>query len=1301
MNSIAHQLGTKAVTANKFVHLGAKGKSIPLVIDAFDELAKADSFGAYKLLSQAKATNPTHVYLSSRSSEWDSAATSAFKDVFGCSPLVVRLSEFNEVEQRAIFDHYVPDENFTTFQAEVARFDLDTLLPNPQFLKLFADSFIESDRRFIDKRSIFALAIERLAKEVNLSVTRIVPRLSTKQKVDISAEVFAKLLLSGAEGVSVNEATENQMYPLLEALFDSSIAANGILATRLFKPGEIADQHRPVHKIVAEYCAADYLTKRIADPADFLTLSKCLPIIAPNSAVRDELRGLLGWMAALGNRPIQEAAIELDPYAVLANGDPSQLAPSSKRLLIKRLKEIEIQDPYFRRGDSWRRFSVAGFFTPDVVEEIKPLLLYVNDGHLRDLVLELLTGSPAIGLFRDELRQLILMPTVRRVTRILANSHLLEIDGDGHCTDVGVLISQASIDSLSIAAETINTLGAKVLERQCIIDFFRASANLYPGFREKHRGAIGSLYFVKKAIQGLDLATIEWLLGELTKSLACRCGKNPYECDCRTGISKIIGSILDRYFELARPPFDPKGVWEWVKGLHFHGQKGGEESKAVQVLQQDVNLRQGILAHVFAKMTDHDEIFNTRVNWFGWHSHSHSGLNFHLDDTKFLCDFAFDNDNPELWVTFLIPHQYFINSEARDLNPLRRYFREQALAKPTFMSVWARENRGAARHYNRDKRMWGGSRSRGMERRKAEKQAKIHAKNINYVQDNRELVENGRQWNCLVRFAELALSASDNIEREFGEELLVRNALRNCLEYIAPHVPDVHKLAELQCASQRMDSEIILFAACIEIMRANGNLNGVDQNLLIALKTNIHMEYRDVSSEEHKALESEVNRLIFPGGTGVEAFLRRYLEPQLLGAGCAHPELWLLRGDEVSCEVRALLSIEWLKRYSGLAFGPLDTLFEIAAQYANRSELEEAIKERCTDLMSDWPSLIKNEEREQRRIFWLVRAWYFLDEVPNSYWDCLKADKEIVFALDERSGQMNRRDYTYWPKLKSRKVESILDAFFDKWPKVHLPSSWGTGSPKGECAYRFLVGVIWLINSDDPEDAIPVLGRLLCDSRFADLHNSLKSIYASQLRNKALWGFEPPSSQEIVKRLDCDEVVTVGDLRQLVIQELQDFQKAIDGGEYNSADRFYEKGARLNEVGSTEIIAERLNLRLEPQGIVVTPEHQLKSANRSDFTVTKIIGGKRKLLVTEVKGQWHRELYTAASAQLYERYAIHQDAEHQGIYLVIWFGQTEMVAGRKLHKLENATQLKAQIDERLPSELKGLIDVFVLDVSKP
>ncbi|HEY9646414.1 MAG TPA: hypothetical protein V6C88_08605, partial [Chroococcidiopsis sp.] len=137
------------------------------------------------------------------------------------------------------------------------------------------------------------------------------------------------------------------------------------------------------------------------------------------------------------------------------------------------------------------------------------------------------------------------------------------------------------------------------------------------------------------------------------------------------------------------------------------------------------------------------------------------------------------------------------------------------------------------------------------------------------------------------------------------------------------------------------------------------------------------------------------------------------------------------------------------------------------------------------------------------------------------------------------------------------------------------------------------------------------------------------------------------------------------------------------------------------EVRSTEIIAERLNLRLEPQGISVTPEHQLKDAKRSDFTVTKMIGGKRRLLVTEVKGQWHKDLYTAASAQLHERYSIHPDAEQQGIFLAIWFGADEKVADRKTHGISNAQELKISIEAKLPQALRGLIDVFVLDVSQP
>ena len=183
MGSLAQRLGTVLVTANKFVHMGAESKNVPLVIDAFDELAKVDNSGIYRLLSQAKSASPTHVYLSSRSSEWGNAATNSFKEFFGHSPLVLRLCDFDEAEQRAIFDHHVQGEDFVAFQTEVARFDLEMLLPNPQFLKLFADAYIESERHFTDKRSIFAQAVERLAKEANDNVMKSNTTLSTTQKL--------------------------------------------------------------------------------------------------------------------------------------------------------------------------------------------------------------------------------------------------------------------------------------------------------------------------------------------------------------------------------------------------------------------------------------------------------------------------------------------------------------------------------------------------------------------------------------------------------------------------------------------------------------------------------------------------------------------------------------------------------------------------------------------------------------------------------------------------------------------------------------------------------------------------------------------------------------------------------------------------------------------------------------------------------------------------------------------------------------------------------------------------------------
>ncbi|WP_287234725.1 hypothetical protein [Vibrio sp.] len=1215
---------------------------------------------------------------------------------------MVRLCEFGDSEQRAIFEHHAPGEDFTKFYSEVCKFDLEALLPNPQFLKMFADAYLESERNFADKQSIFKLAVERLAREVSQMSSRTSLSLSASQKVDISSEVFAKLLLSGAEGVSVSEIEENRIYPLLTSLAGNNPSVFNVLATRLFKPGDSTDQHRPVHKIVAEYCAAAYLTKRIVDPADALTLHQCLPIIAPNSTVRDELRGLLGWMAALGNKAVQHAAIELDPYAVLANGDPSQLAPSSKQLLLTKLKEIEETNPYFRRSDFWRRFSVAGFFTEDIIIDIKALLNSQGDGQLRNLILELLIESPTAHLLIDELRQILLDSQEDKYNRIYAIKCLLGCTTYAYESDLTKLLSETSPASLEVVANGMELLDLNMFELAFLETYFLACANLYPSNKLRFERVIGSRYFIKSIIFRLNQENVEQLLDILTRGLTCTCGLKSYECDCRNGISKIVGYMLDRYFDIALPPYEPLRVWGWVENLNFHRSIGPQDSTSVQVLHENRELRQGILSHVFTGLNDRETIFDTKIHKFDLQSHS--GLRLCLDDYKYVVDLAFDTDNPELWVSFIARHNRHRSTEERGPDKFRHHMRVQALEKPRFMREWAKCNRADSLFAKEEYKRWG-ARSNRMSRRYEQRQNDIHAENIQYIQENRELVESGRHWSFLVHFAETVLIEPKDIVLKFGDEEVVTNALKNCHEFIEPEVPSLNKLAQFRCSSKRLYVETILFASCIEIMREYGNLDSVKPELLLALKTNFNVRYDAVDETEYNALKTEVDRLLFPNNESIEQFLRSYVEPQLADTQCSHPRVEMLKYDEIFSPLKAKLSIEWLERFDELDFSALDTLFDLAVQFGDESKLNEIILMRCSNFLSKFPEQTDDENIEQRRKFWFIRAFYFLDlEVAEPYFDWLKSDSNSLLLFEGRSSRMNRDSSSYWPNLTSTKIELILVTFFHQWPKVHLPSSWGTGSPKGETAYRFLTEIIWSIGSDTPDEAIPVLDRLIEDHIFSDIQRELKSIKAEQLRKKSLRDFEPPTPEKIVDLLDNNAVVTVEGLRQLVLQQLEDYQKDIDGGEFNAATRYYTKDdngkvIHRNEVSCVEIIAERLNLVLYPQSIAISSEYQTKNQNRIDITAAKMIEGKRRLLVIEAKGQWHKDLYTAASAQLYQRYSIHPDAEQQGIYLVIWFGANEAIAGRKNIGITCAQDLKLSIEERLPPEIKGLIDVFVLDVS--
>ena len=372
LGSIADRVGAGRVRASAF-RPRAQCTGSTLVIDAFDEVARIGDARVFDILHQIRDAEPDKVLLSSRSGEWEDAKTRLVGDLFEVDPHVVRLVPLEADEQRRLFDHFHADWSFDAFAEDLSRFDLHHLLGNPEFLLLFAGAYVEAGGQLPSRSVVFTLAIEHLAREVNPNVaTTGAP--TRHRRIAWANETFAKLLLSGADGVAVGDIAEDDLHPQFETIGLNGDGPVSTLSTKLFRPGAEANQHEPVHRIVAEYGAARHLVGLIDDPSVRLNLSRCMALIAPNGVVRDDLRGLLGWMAAHGSQAVQDTAIELDAYAVLSNGDPSRLTSTSRVALLGALSALNADDPYFRRSDRWRTFRASGFFTTDINDGPEPTL---------------------------------------------------------------------------------------------------------------------------------------------------------------------------------------------------------------------------------------------------------------------------------------------------------------------------------------------------------------------------------------------------------------------------------------------------------------------------------------------------------------------------------------------------------------------------------------------------------------------------------------------------------------------------------------------------------------------------------------------------------------------------------------------------------------------------------------------------------------------------------------------------------------------------------------------------------------
>lgn len=1294
LDNLADSLSTERIRASLFLHKTKFKNAKTLIIDGLDEVAKIDLSAIDAIIMKAAELGPEKVIFASRAAQWEQARTKTIESAFGEAPRVAYLFELSEVEQRELFSSYKPQENFEAFKSSLDILNLSGLLGNPQMLKIFADAYVRNGGKFSTKDQVFKEAIEQLASENNEDHSQKDRPPSATIALE-GDEIFCKTLLSGSTGIATTESASDSSFPYVRSILASGSKSDAYAPlTGLFKPSEAPDQHEPVHRIIAEYSAARYLVRRIQDQSDRLTLKRILSVLAPNNVPRTELRGLISWMATQGNDEVAKAIIAIDPYAVISDGDPSLLSAASKTRLLEALVDYAKIDPYFRGSEGWRTFSVNGFFTPDIIETTKELLAdNTINPNLRELILELIKNSPATSSLRVEILSLALDAGSKEGIRVRALEALQELNDFDWISTFDGLVAENSSLSLKLAASLIIHYGVENLDANKLLYTIKSLiAAYYPSPTKSGRRRstkIGAKYFITRLIRLLDRPTTIFLLDSLSKSLSCVCApKRQYECHCRDGKSKMIGRLMDNLFKDGDELPTAEQIYAWTKNLKFQNSGGVSDSASVEALHNSDDLRQAVQRLIFGRLTDPQTIQDTQ---FDLHmNYGHAGVSFRNGDFRAISDFAFETDNVALWEKFIAQHRFYEKKSFE--NPHRTHMRKQALNKAEFGKVWAKHNRASKESYIKD-----GFKSSYSAKKHRKRRTAIKTDNQQHFDDNIELISQGRHFGWLRVFAEGYLASDLRHFPEMVDSDLPANALLNCFDFIEPDLPS---LTEISKSNGTYHTVIVAHAACLVHFRKFGHLNGISREILTAVKTEAMLNNADDSN----AFNAEINKQIFGNPQDAEDFIRTMVEPQLEDSSRQHTNVgWLEYQPEFS-HLQESLAIEWLKRFSEMHLQPTNTLFKLAAEKNHVSRLKALIESQVQRLSKPPFDPQKIEEFEQARDYWNLRKFFFFDKCDDATISWLKENKERLLEINSIVGRVHNDDGANWKTLTPQKVGMILDIFVNKWPKVTLPNSWGTGDPPEQTAYRFLSDLCWRIDKGDADEALAVIEALLSDDRFLDFTNALKSKKVDVLKALALKNFSPPSPQTLVHMLDNQQIASVEDMRALLLELMEQIQSWISGAETNPETYFYDKQkngdlVRVDENRATKVIVDKLQSKCEALGLSVTIEHHLHDDKRSDFTLRTNIQGTEYLLVTEVKGQWHKELYTAAATQLSERYMGHPNAADQGVYIALWFGSEYPVA-KKSHEVTSAAELKAKIEANMPEELRSKVDVFVLDVSK-
>lgn len=347
------------------------------------------------------------------------------------------------------------------------------------------------------------------------------------------------------------------------------------------------------------------------------------------------------------------------------------------------------------------------------------------------------------------------------------------------------------------------------------------------------------------------------------------------------------------------------------------------------------------------------------------------------------------------------------------------------------------------------------------------------------------------------------------------------------------------------------------------------------------------------------------------------------------------------------------------------------------------------------------------------------------DDWWYSIWDLIQSDVDFGRQIIETTSQIhdNRRVARISSQLPENKVADLYLWIAEQYPHENDPELNGWVSPRHSVSDWRNSILNQLAERGTPE-ALVQLERVA--QTYSDLYQ-LKHLrkYLRERLHKQTW--HPPQVSDLLALLKNKEMRYVqsdDQLLDLVIESLERLQKRLQGETPSAVDLWsIVPGEAIcrpkNEKDLSNYIKRHLEQDLAERSIVVNREVEIRqkeggngaaSGEIPDLYVSALsqksdqLVNKSLILLIEIKGNWNKELKTAAQTQLAERYLRDNDRATSGLYLVGWFNcqqwdkrdtRRSVAFKNEFHTLQD--ELETQSKE-LSSELLD-VRIFILDIS--